>query len=349
MTSKHDLNLPVSQSKKSKKEIKIKKEKENSHQISFKLEEILSGSLSNNEAFTILTSQDLLTLDCNLRQMYSKCWFHLIENLKTKELEIHRRILEICHSKIIPFVDQPFLLLDFLCNSYKMGGITSVLSLKSLFILIKDYNLDYPMFYHQLYQLLDENILHTKYREVLFDQMELFLSSSHIPAYMVAAFLKRLSRLSLSAPTAALMWIIPFVYNLIKRHPACSVLLHREMKANSNEEIRHESQKENIKELGNLKSVDCYDWNESIEKCGALESSLWELVAIKEHFYFKMSLRIKIIVEKTNKSCYKLEEYVSCSMEDFMQTEQGKKLKEPAPFQLNSSIGKLDTKEYNIF
>lgn len=49
----------------------------------------------------------------------------------------------------------------------------------------------------------------------------------HLPAYLVAAFIKRLSRLALTAPPEALLMVIPFICNLFRRHPACKVLVHR--------------------------------------------------------------------------------------------------------------------------
>ena len=44
---------------------------------------------------------------------------------------------------------------------------------------------------------------------------------------LVAAFIKRLSRLALFAPPAGIVTVIPFIYNLLKRHPGCVVLIHR--------------------------------------------------------------------------------------------------------------------------
>lgn len=55
----------------------------------------------------------------------------------------------------------------------------------------------------------------------------ILIMHSHLPVSLVASFIKRLSRLSLSAPPAAIVAIVPFVYNLLKRHPACMVLIHR--------------------------------------------------------------------------------------------------------------------------
>ena len=57
--------------------------------------------------------------------------------------------------------------------------------------------------------------------------LEMTLLLSHLPAALVAAFAKRLARLSLSAPPAAVVMLVPFTYNLLKRHPACMVMIHR--------------------------------------------------------------------------------------------------------------------------
>lgn len=53
------------------------------------------------------------------------------------------------------------------------------------------------------------------------------VSPSHLPAYLVAAFAKRLARLALTAPPEALLMVLPFICNLLRRHPACRVLVHR--------------------------------------------------------------------------------------------------------------------------
>ena len=49
----------------------------------------------------------------------------------------------------------------------------------------------------------------------------------HLPAYLVAAFAKRLARLALTAPPEALLMVLPFICNLLRRHPACRVMVHR--------------------------------------------------------------------------------------------------------------------------
>lgn len=51
---------------------------------------------------------------------------------------------------------------------------------------------------------------------------------SHLPATLIASFIKRLARLSLSAPPAAIVMLIPFTYNALKQHPALMTMIHRD-------------------------------------------------------------------------------------------------------------------------
>jgi U3 small nucleolar RNA-associated protein 19 len=82
---------------------------------------------------------------------------------------------------------------------------------------------DYPNFYQRLYALLDANALHVRYRARFFRLIDTFLRSALLPA----SFIKRLSRLALTGPPAGVIMVIPFVYNLFKRHPGCMVMLQR--------------------------------------------------------------------------------------------------------------------------
>lgn len=86
---------------------------------------------------------------------------------------------------------------------------------------------DYPNFYQRLYALLDANVLHVRYRARFFRLIDTFLRSALLPASLVASFIKRLSRLALTGPPAGVIMVIPFVYNLFKRHPGCMVMLQR--------------------------------------------------------------------------------------------------------------------------
>ena len=159
------------------------------------------------------------------RRVFSTAWIAFLALPMTSE--IHKKVLLNLHSDILPHMTDPKLLMDFLTDSYNTGGVTSLLALNSLFVLIHKHNLDYPDFFKKLYALFEPNIFYVKYQARFFHLADLFLMSTHLPAYLVAAFVKRLSRLALSAPPSGAMLVIPFVCNLIKRHPSVQVLIHR--------------------------------------------------------------------------------------------------------------------------
>lgn len=141
---------------------------------------------------------------------------------------------------IEPWFNRPELLMDFLTDSYNVGGATSLLALSGLFYLIQEKNLDYPQFYQKLYSLLDADLLHSKHRSRFFRLMNTFLASTHLPATLIASFIKRLSRLALNAPPTAIVVIVPFIYNLLKSHPTCTFMLHRVIKDEAKAELEAE-------------------------------------------------------------------------------------------------------------
>lgn len=136
-----------------------------------------------------------------------------------------KQVLKIMTRSIAPWFTQPEFLADFLTDSYDAGGSISLLAISGIFYLIQKRNLDYPSFYRKLYSLLDRDILHSKHRSKFLRLLDTFLGSSHLPAALVASFIKRLARLSLNAPPAAIVAIIPFFYNLFMKHPLCTFMM----------------------------------------------------------------------------------------------------------------------------
>ncbi|XP_037548637.1 nucleolar complex protein 4 homolog [Nematolebias whitei] len=180
---------------------------------------------------------------------------------------MYKKVLVILHDSILPHMNIPALMIDFLTAAYDVGGAISLLALDGLFVLIHKHNLDYPDFYKKLYNLLEPSVFHVKYRARFFHLANLFLSSSHLPVYLVAAFAKRLARLALIAPPTALLIVLPFIYNLIRRHPSCRVLIH---KPSTEDEP--------------LEDPYVMD-EEDPAQCRALESSLWEIKTLQKHYH----------------------------------------------------------------
>lgn len=193
--------------------------------------------------------------------------------------------------------------MDFLTDSFEAGGATSLLALSGLFYLMQEKNLDYPNFYTKLYSLLDNDLLHSKHRSRFFRLLDTFMSSSHLPAAMVASFIKRLSRLALYAPPAAIVAVIPWVYNMLKAHPACTFMIHREPHSDAE---RLQLQKQGLADPFDMEEQDPAETK-------ALESSLWELATLQSHYHPNVASLARIISEPFNKTSYNLEDFLDHS------------------------------------
>ncbi|RDX45466.1 CBF-domain-containing protein [Lentinus brumalis] len=179
---------------------------------------------------TLTIHQSLHSLAAH-RAVFTRAWLALLPQLSQGSTESTRanslRVLNVLHRGVIPHLTRPILIMDWVSSSVDHGGTVGLLALNALFTLMKEYNLDYPSFYTRLYGFLDRDVLHLKHRARFFRLTELFLSSTHLPANLVASFVKRLSRLSLNAPPAAVIMLIPFTYNMLRRHPALMAMIHR--------------------------------------------------------------------------------------------------------------------------
>ncbi|KAF9111800.1 hypothetical protein BGX27_004404 [Mortierella sp. AM989] len=258
----------------------------------------------------------LLTL-FNHKRVFSDCWIAILRLPFTTV--IYKKTLLIVHKRIIPHLPQPTVLMDFLTDSYNAGGAVSLLALKGLFVLITEHNLDYPDFFKKLYMLFDRNLMHVKYRARFFSQVDIFLSSPLLPAQLVAAFIKRMARLALSSPPASIVIIIPFIYNLLKRHPTCMQLIHGRADSEKNDMYIHTEQ--------------------DPMKCHALESSLWELQTLQNHFAPNVSTLAKIFNEQFTKPSYNLEDFLDHTYATMFKNEITKKRKGDAALAVEAPKG----------
>jgi U3 small nucleolar RNA-associated protein 19 len=180
----------------------------------------------------VIRDQEILSLAEHNRQ-FQNCWLKFLSmNIPS---HIYRLVLQSVQDKIIPFMTEPLILMDWLSDSFALGGENAILSLNGLFTLIVKYNLDYPDFYSKLYSLLSPAIFQVTYMDEFFKHLKNFLSSSMLPVYLSTAFIKKLSRLALVAPPSFSIQAIPLIYNLIIDNPATLVLLHRVPKSNDDE------------------------------------------------------------------------------------------------------------------
>lgn len=230
-----------------------------------------------------------------------KAWLAVLQIAKTKDQM--KRVLDIMSTVIAPWFSSPEMLADFLTTSYDSGGSMSLLALSGVFYLIKERNLDYPSFYPKLYSLLDRDLLHSKHRSRFLRLMDTFLNSTHLPAVLVASFIKRLARLALNAPPSAIVSIIPWMYNILKHHPQCTFMIHRE--------VRDPEVQKQIEEGG---AKDPFDPEEADPmETGAIDSSLWEVVQLQSHYHPNVATIAKIISEQFTKQAYNIEDFLDHS------------------------------------
>ncbi|CEL58182.1 putative protein C1604,06c OS=Schizosaccharomyces pombe (strain 972 / ATCC 24843) GN=SPBC1604.06c PE=3 SV=1 [Rhizoctonia solani AG-1 IB] len=254
---------------------------------------------------TLSTHQCLHSLSSH-RAQFSACWMTLLPHIASSA-PLAARALTVLHRGVMPHIDKPVRLMDWIGGCVDFGGSIGLLALNALFTLIKDYNLDFPDFFTRLYAFLTRDVMHLKYRARFFRLTDTFLSSTHLPAALLASFVKRLARLSLTAPPAAIIMIIPFIYNVLKRHPALMVMIHR---------------------IDDEAELDPFDETEpSPLRTNALESSLWELVSHRDHYLSSVSTLAKIFSEVFTKPSYALEDFLDHTYATLFETEIKRKLK----------------------
>ncbi|KAL0247477.1 hypothetical protein I308_103542 [Cryptococcus tetragattii IND107] len=214
---------------------------------------------------------------------------------------------------------------DWLGSLVDAGGAMAMLAMNGLFVLMTEYNFEYPNFYTRLYSLLTPILLHTKYRARFFRLLAIFLSSSLMPSTIIASFIKRLSLLCLTAPPQGIVMVLPFIYNLFKKHPGCMVLLQRK---SSGDPLLAVSSFTPTTTTVNPKDVDPFDPEEKDPlKTKALESSLWEIAALQRHYLSSVSTLAKVFGEPFTKAEYNMEDFLDHSYNTLFETEANRRIK----------------------
>ncbi|PFH48026.1 hypothetical protein AMATHDRAFT_150792 [Amanita thiersii Skay4041] len=258
---------------------------------------------------TLTIHQSLHSLPSH-RAVFTRTWLSLLPRISIEgnNQELALRVLNVMHRGVMPHLTRAVLAMDWIASCVDYGGAVGLLALNALFILIRDYNLDYPLFYTRLYAFLDRDVLHLKFRARFFRMTEVFLSSTHLPATILASFVKKLARLSLSAPPAAIIMIIPFTYNILKQHPALMVMIHRNVEDDPSNDpfLSHEP-------------------NPLLTQ--ALSSSLWELQTHRFHYHSGISTLVKILSEAFTKPHYNMEDFLDHTYHTLFETEANRKIK----------------------
>ena len=255
---------------------------------------------------------DLRSLAAHKKQA-QKAWMAVLRQDLNKSQR--KQVLDLMSHRIAPWFLKVEMLMDFLTDSFNVGGSTSLMALSGLFYLIQQKNLDYPQFYLKLYSLLDANILHSKHRSRFVRLLDTFLASTHLPAALVASFIKRLSRLCLHAPPSGIVVVVPWIYNLLKNHPTCTYMIHRTTE---------------------LQCRDQEGWGDPFimeepdpMETDAIESSLWEIHTLQSHYHPNVAAIAKIISEQFTKQAYSVEDFLDHSYATMLDAELSKDIKKP--------------------
>lgn len=209
-------------------------------------------------------------LRCHHRA-WSRAWLAVLRlPLSTSSL---KQTLIFLPSKVLPNVHDPLHFADFFMSAYDQPQkLHSVLALDGLFLLITKHGLEYPGFYKQLYKLLTPSVFYVKYKPRFLRLLETCISRNELlPAHIVAAFIKRTLRCCLQAPPASILVGLALCSNWLRKHGETACLVHRLPPIDSDGD-------------GNLR--DAFDSEtDDPEQAQALQSSLWELEALSQHYY----------------------------------------------------------------
>lgn len=251
--------------------------------------------------------------DQTLKRNINKACNHMIQ-WQHSETTQRQMLFLLVERQVLAYLDKPQLLTDYLMDCLDVGGSVSLLALQLIFILIHKYNMSYPNIYKKLYAMFEPESFHMKFKPRLFYLGDIFLSSSFLPEMLVAAFAKRLARLSLIAPPQDITIIIYFIANLIIRHPGLKRLLISQ----------HSNQEREVSE-------DVYLMDESDPNSSrAIESSLWEIQLLQNHMLPNVSQSAKNLLSQPLSQEYNIGEYLELKENDLFDREISAKSKEYA-------------------
>ncbi|KAI5748333.1 hypothetical protein M8J77_024460 [Diaphorina citri] len=277
------------------KEIPIPNNKEKLFPAEAKSEEFLCG----NESLA-LNIKDFCTFSSKIWEVLSKWKGHTSESTKL--------LLMVLIDKLMYYHSNPIVITDFLMNALSFKGPIAVLALQGMVNLVRQYNLEYPNIYDKLYALLEPNIFYTKYKARLFYLTDLLMMSTHLPEGLVASFVKRLSRLCLTAPPQDIAIMIYLIGNLVLRHKGLTILFQ-----NSDATMLED-------DPFDAKQEDPYHTN-------ALKSSLWEIKMLQNHPLYTVNVPARFINNPLPNVEWDLGNYLEVTYDEIFNKEFKKKQK----------------------
>ncbi|KAF5401137.1 Nucleolar complex protein 4 [Paragonimus heterotremus] len=224
-----------------------------------------------------------------LRYLFTQVWIQFLDNQISDELILKAirmlgddRLSRLSETRlladyVIPIFDVPPHSDLALSTEASVPPTWSRAVSRTMLGLVHKGGLHYPRLYLRLYELLDDSLLECPEVDRFLDDLDIYLSSLHLAASVVAAFAKRLAQLALLSPMRLTPALLLLIRNTLQRHLKCSVLVNRQNRPN----LTVNSSKQPTP----LSSSDPYQWDpRNLESCGALESSLWEVASLIHHY-----------------------------------------------------------------
>ncbi|KAH8368306.1 hypothetical protein KR084_009873 [Drosophila pseudotakahashii] len=203
-------------------------------------------------------------LEANSKRL-NDLWLAIMAKCSGVDERLHRQILVVLLERVINHLDDPIQLTDFLMDSlHQFDGPIALLALQGIFTLMQKQNITYPDVYEKLYNMFYPRMFFNKYKARLFYLADIFLTSTHLPENLVAAFVKRLARLALQSPTEDAVIMIRFVCNLLLRHTGLQKLIRGSHAAEEVSDPYNETETDPV-------------------KSEAINSSLWEIALLQKH------------------------------------------------------------------
>ncbi|EDX01274.1 nucleolar complex protein 4 homolog B [Drosophila yakuba] len=199
------------------------------------------------------------------RKRLNELWLTIMAKGNEVDERLHRQILVVLLERVINHLDDPIQLTDFLMDSlHQFDGPIALLALQGIFTLMQKQNITYPDVYEKLYNMFYPRMFYNKYKARLFYLADIFLTSTHLPENLVAAFVKRLARLALQSPTEDAVIMIRFVCNLLLRHTGLQKLIRASHASDEVSDPYNETETDPV-------------------KSDAINSSLWEITLLQKH------------------------------------------------------------------
>jgi hypothetical protein len=210
--------------------------------------------------------------------LYEKAWLkHLYRGIpQNMVVQVLRKLT---NESMDCFTDSD-LVGDFLTSFIEKSETNyGIFALKGIAKLMFEKNFSYPNFYESLYTKFPAIVTFPSFEAIEFlADFDMYMSSSHVPAYIIAAFAKRVSRTCLVAHAELLELLLQTLRNMFINHQVVKQMLHRE-------------------DIENLEK-DPYIEDVHFKECHAMESSLWEVGAIFRHWNQDVTKRVEFAESK---------------------------------------------------